>query len=50
VKPYGKLKAIIIDDKNAIPEDVNNVFAKAITNVNMSVMVIKDFCEGREDV
>lgn len=45
----GKLKAIIIGDKVAIPEDVNDIFAKAITNTNMRVMVVKDYYEGKED-
>ena len=45
----GKLKAITIDDKVALPEDINDIFAKAITNTNMRVMVIKDYYEGRED-
>lgn len=45
----GKLKAITIEDKVAIPEDVNEIFARAITNTNMRVMVIKDFYEGKED-
>ena len=45
----GKLKAIVIDDKVAIPEDVNDIFAKAVTNSNMRVIVIKDYYEGKED-
>lgn len=45
----GELKNIKINDKVAIPEDVNDIFAKAITNTNMRVMVIADYYEGKED-